>query len=295
MSNEYPKKNLTTLEEDFQFIGLIPATPVAAAPDGGGEPPKKEEEKKPEVDADPIAEGVKRIRTKKLRGAARAKSKQYARKRKSAIAKSRRIRDKRHKSSGQWKSHQRKLKSARAKMGTKTRTRLVVTGIDRLSNLMEEVKELVGGVNLKEAMKGYANMSLVADGLKNFFAASEREDVRECAEVMDSLSEDAADAATALKEAFEENDTSDIDDKKIEEHFKEMLAALTDGLDLFEAITKDKKPEEFKKADEKKKDGKKDDPKKPDFDPETDEGKDPPKKDGEGDPKATPEEGKGKK
>lgn len=141
-------------------------------------------------------------------------------------------------------------------------------GTNAVANLAEEIQNLVGEIHTsgqKDVITSFAYAALTADQLEDRFMAlaewfhdnaEDREDLgmardlAEMSEQFQAIAEDAAECAEALKGALVEGtDEEDIDMDKVEGHFREMMDAVFEGLDLYAVLTGDEDVEEI---DEKK-------------------------------------------
>lgn len=122
------------------------------------------------------------------------------------------------------------------------RRRSLKTGLDRVSNLLESVNEIVAGIDkssTSEAVRSFASMALIADMLgRGFSQLSRKFEDRSLARVArgyGALAEQAADAADELEKGEEEGDLPDEDDVK--ETFRRQMGRILDGIDLFADMT----------------------------------------------------------
>jgi hypothetical protein len=110
--------------------------------------------------------------------------------------------------------------------------------LDRVSSLMEEVKDLVGATNTdpyNEAMESFAHLALMAEqlgvGLANLAEHFNDDDIAEVADTYLKLSESAAEVAVYLQE----ND--EVSAGRLQETFQSQAAYLLDGLELLADLT----------------------------------------------------------
>lgn len=268
MAYDIPRGKLTTLEEDFKEIGLL----------SEGEPPGKDKElAKPGVsktkklvpgkgdgddETDLKKEGsedgefmltlearVARLKSKSAGGRKKAKkSKRYYKQHKGLL---KRLAKKRAHS-----SHGKRVRLKHQKVlsrmgGTKKGKRIYTMGLDRISNMIEDVQDIVTGVVAKdftETVKGYANMAIIAEQLAGIFAsvseeAESRRLARACeemAELCAGLAEEAAEAAEALDNIRKDRDElRGLDRSQVESHFRDQMSCLLDGLEFYDNLIED--------------------------------------------------------
>ena len=244
---------LSTLAEDFAAIGLIPAvkakTQVEASKcddddmDDDDDDDDDDEDEDEDEDDDDMDEAVKRVRTKKGTSAQRAKWRKTARK---GVTKAKR-RKHMKKSSTKRLAKKRAIKR-RGRTGS-GRVRLVVTGMDRVTNLLDDVQKLLGesredgteGLSesaRKGIAKAYAQLALTADLLATKFRMVEDEDIEdllpEIIEDLEEMAEDYGAAAVSL------NDGSlSESEENLAEAFEADLADLLDALEVYDVSGKD--------------------------------------------------------
>jgi hypothetical protein len=220
------KVHLTTLEEDMRAIGLLPSgskripqvesveTPTSAAP------------------AAPTLDEVKMVRVKRKSSSERQASRKAYKKNKAKI----KLRSRKYRKSAGGKKaiakHSRILKKLG---GPKRGKRIQTSGVDRVADLVEDVKDIlasISGKDQKEVVKGFANLALAADALgKNLKLAAQ--DLGEGALLdlgvsYDEMAEQAAEIATALSEG------EDIDADELEEMFRDSMEDLLEGMEIYD-------------------------------------------------------------
>jgi hypothetical protein len=135
------------------------------------------------------------------------------------------------------------------------------SGMDRVSNLVEEVEDIVQAIEESDsqvqAVKSFANLALIANDLAEEFghackaskeaaeeskASSETEEGDEqdfcvAAKKMESAAERAADLSEALNAALQEGSAPTIGNDEITEQFAEIVGTVQQGLELYAELT----------------------------------------------------------
>jgi hypothetical protein len=261
---------LTTIEEDFRKIGILTEGDDSKAkvkdeeededPADGkdGDKPaflkkkmaaaeKKEKKEGAALSPDEGLEDldeVKRIRKKRASSGQKRKWKMAKRKGKAKQA-SKKYR-KRSSVKRMLKIHKRR--AARMRHGKPAgRTRLTF-GNDNVSNMLEQVQEIVEGLDTERAehsVKAFANIAIIAEMLARAFSkfAKESEDTEhseslsEAAEFFSDMAEEAADVAKTLSEGPDEDEEFDLD--VLGEEFQAQMSDLLNGLEMYADITED--------------------------------------------------------
>jgi hypothetical protein len=246
---------ITSLEEDFKSIGLAFPVTEAKADD---EEEKKEEPKKAdakddakdekdeatESEEETIDEAVKARHVlkggryvkqgvkKHLTPAEKMKKKKENMKYKS-----------RHKSALKSSKAQKRmamLRQARKKMHNESTD--FGTASDRIAGLLEDVQDLTTDIESEtpvfestEAIKGFAQLSLVADKLAERFSEMaeevQSEELSDLSEAFAALADEAADSAEGLLSVTESAD--EMDEDLVESDFQSMTEALLEGLEVY--------------------------------------------------------------
>lgn len=232
---------ITSLEEDFRAIGILP----------------KEEAKQPEPEApeetpegEELGEGKRRaawgrkmVKTRKMRGKKKISSERYERTHRSQRKKARLKREK-------------KMAVQRRELTLKNLNTDVDTTTARINSLLDDVQDIISTVDdesIENAVKSFANVAIISEMLARVFEAVKDEfedddakELGEAAEFFGELAEEAASIATMLHEGVDE-DTPDDEVptyEDIEAKFQEHMDALIDGLELYADITEDEDEED---------------------------------------------------
>jgi len=126
----------------------------------------------------------------------------------------------------------------------------------KINNLLEDVQKLVNAVsstNRREALKSFANISMIAEQLARGFVrlsrALEEEDFRGVARTYKQLAEEAGQIALTLNEG--------VSVENLKQKFNNHMSILVQGLDLFEdvmeacdAVAKEEDDSEYEKDDD---------------------------------------------
>lgn len=227
------RRQLTTLEEDFRALGILPQREAAPAP-AVTEARARTASRTPIVDdaeeAGPVDE-VKRVRTKRSSQQQRRKWRMQARRNKS----SRRAYRRKASTKRKVKLHARKIARMGGAVGGRVR---LMTGTDRESNIVERVQEILdtpGEVTEAEARRGFAGLALAAEKLSEHFSQlADRLAEPEYSEIAEDFAEMAVDAAAQVEE-MEAGDRCDRD--VLDEVFRGDMETLLDGLDLYGDLT----------------------------------------------------------
>jgi hypothetical protein len=134
--------------------------------------------------------------------------------------------------------------------------------MDRVSNLVEEVADLVGSLDeasQTEIIKAFANSAVVAEMLGERFlimaqAIAEDTDSDEDAQIaseladlsetFDVIAEDSAESAEVLFEMHQDGKLSEsLDTEAVEENFKGVMQAVLEGLEIYADLTEDEEGE----------------------------------------------------
>lgn len=240
---------LTTIEEDFKAIGLGHLVKESTAPKAESTEtvvtPENIESVETETgegekQGEPVAE-VKAVRTKRHTASDRLKWRR-AKKKGKAKAASRKYRKK---SSVKRMLKRHKMRADKLRHGKPAGRRRLVFGLDTVSNLLEDVQNIVSALDedkVRNAIKTFANISIIAEMLAQSFERFEnemtededKEQLSEAAAYFAELANDAADLATALNEGTEEIDMDDVSDM-----FRTSMKDLLNGLEMYANITED--------------------------------------------------------
>jgi hypothetical protein len=272
------KPVITTLEEDFRAIGILPQKPVEEAKKDPekkdpekDEPPKKEpgkddpkkddpkgESTDPPKDGENVDEARKILtRVDKSASAKRARRMAKIKRRKDSKGRTqakRRAKIWRKKGRGKrWAAAYSKARTSPGVRKPGKRLHVMIggerrkvtgrrhEGLDRVAGLVEEVKEIVTGLNegnVKEAVRAFANVSIIAELLsRSFTYFAEKHDDNEydeSSELLSSLAEDAAEIAEGLKASVDESEAVDLStlDETFEGMMETIMMALEDYAEL---------------------------------------------------------------
>ena len=219
------KFRLTTMADDFAAIGLVESQGVSVT----------------DEDTTTLAEAFKVKRMRKKTGAAKRqalKAKRARRSKKSQLRRAAKLyaRKPRSKKLAQKRAIFKKRRGI--EVGAKKRVQM--SGMDRVANLIEDVQDIlsqVGGRQDQEVVRGFANLALIADSLKEAFQAFGEEldeaDLLELSQEFAEIAEDYADFAEAVAAGEE-----DVDDELIE-MFQEDLEDVMQGLELYDDMVED--------------------------------------------------------
>jgi len=246
---------ITTLEEDFKKIGiLVEKTETAPEVEAEVKPVAEEDEEYIEGQENMTADELEEARVKRRVGrkgrTAKAtkrtpprlkmKSRRNYRKKKAKIKLARK------------KAKRNPRKARRAKVLAVRRARLH-QGNDTISNLIEEVQDIVSSLNggQEDAVKSFANIAIIADMLANTFTEwtndinESEEELEEGDETLDILATsatelaDLAEAAAEIASGLKAGSNLDIDGGvTLEELFREYMSSMLEGMDLYNEATK---------------------------------------------------------
>jgi hypothetical protein len=231
---------ITSLEEDFRAIGILP----------------KEEEKPAESEEDLQEAGMRKRRKAGKGGMTRVQKGTSAKRREWKLAK-RKAGAKA--AARKWRRSAAGKKSKR--LAKKYRKDSNATS-DRIANLLEDVQDIISTVDdeaIENAVKSFANVAIISEMLARVFEAVkdefEEEDAQElgeAAEFFGELAEEAASIATMLNEGVDEDTPEDEIPtyEDIEARFQEHMEALIDGLELYADLTEDEEGEEEDPSEE---------------------------------------------
>jgi hypothetical protein len=230
---------ITSLEEDFRAIGILP-----------------KEEKPASTEDEPLEERTRKRRKAGKRGMEKVKVgttsqrrdwRMAARRRKSKI--------KAYRKSARGRAARRKAKKFESSETMES------TSV-RINSLLEDVQDIISTVDdesIENATKSFANVAIISEMLARVFEAVmdefEEEDAQElgeAAEFFAELAEEAASIATLLHEGVDEDTPEDEIPtyEDIEAKFQEHMDALIDGLELYADITEDEDEDEEIEEDE---------------------------------------------
>jgi len=215
------KQVLSSLQEDFEAIGLAPKSPPSEGSDGAGE-----------------VDEAKRVKTKRMTSAQKAKERKRYKGRRAKIKKYR-------KTAKAKKAAKKRAKRVKAGKVGKGRMR-VFAGLGSIANIMSDVKGLMDTLQSEdrdEALASFANVAIISDLLSRGFAALsgqddlgedvDSQDLEGASETFTDLAAFAAEVATALK-------SGDLEvDEKLQAAFKEAVEDMLEGLEVFVALTED--------------------------------------------------------
>lgn len=276
-----------SIEEDFKKIGLIPeivvenvslaaevlpaevSTPkVAAAVDAPASPPaatEPVEAPKTEAAAE-TTEGLKLLRKKRPTGKLRMQRRKQTLMRRRNKGKLK-LKARKFRRSAAGRRFLQKYKRAMKRFhghAPKGKRLSLKTGLDRVSNMLEEVQEIVSAIDSnerQETIKSFANLALIANTLaENYAYACENFEVEDendeeldlCggAEHFEALADSAANLAEALNKSVQEGTEFEGTSEEVAETFSVMLADVLEGLDLFADLTEDEVDEDAEETDE---------------------------------------------
>jgi len=273
-----------TIEEDFKRIGLIAESEAATEPKEEVASDKQPDQPATEAAAAPVteaaeksagadgadekevAEGLKLLRKRRLTGKARIaqrKQKMMRRRKKSKL----KMQAKRWRKSARGKRFLRKYKQVKARLhgrvprGKRISLRM---GLDRVSDLIEEVSEIVkaiDGDSKTETVKSFANIALIADKLAENYACAcdsleveneegESLDLCGAAKHFEDIAADAADVAEALNKAVTEGAEFEGTSEEISEMFSQMLSDVLEGAEIFADLNENSEEAEAEEGEE---------------------------------------------
>jgi hypothetical protein len=251
-----------TIEEDFKKIGIFTeAAPVA--------PVETIAESAPAVD-----EGIKLLKKVRPTGKVRLmrrKQKLLRRRNRSKLKRKAKM----FRKSARGKRFLRKYKQVLKRYhghAPKNKRISLKMGLDKVSNLIEEVSEIVTAIDgdaQKETVKTFANLALIANKLAENFAcacndleivdeAGEELDLCGAAEHFESLASTAADLAESLHASIAEGVEFEGTSEEVSATFASMMSDVLEGLDVFADISEDSddtEPEESDAAEEDSEEG----------------------------------------
>jgi hypothetical protein len=230
MSHRHPAVP-TTMEEDFRELGIIMEN-ADPAPDPEAADP-----------SDPLAE-FKLTRTKRHTASERRKWKMAKRKGGARAA----ARQYRKKSSVKRRLKLHRKRADRMRKGKPAGRRRLTFGNDVISNMLEEVQEIVAGLGserVEHSVKAFANIAIISELLARAFASFSKEtnesaDKRhfeESAAHFSSMAEEAAEVAKALSAGPGDDEEFDLDE--IGKMFKAQMSDLLNGLEMYADLTED--------------------------------------------------------
>jgi len=270
-----------TIEEDFKKIGIftesapVAAAPVVVATVTESAKPAEKPVVAPPVEGDAVkpvvTEGMKLLRKRRLTGKdkmVRRKQKMLRRRKKGLLKRKSRT----WRKSARGKRFLRKYKQTLARFhghAPKGKRISLRMGLDKVSNLIEEVSEIVDAIDgdaKQETVKTFANIALIANKLaENYAYACENLEVSDeegeeldlcgAAEHFESLAADSADLAEALHKSVTEGTEFEGTSEEVSETFSSMLSDVLEGLDVFADLsegagTEDAEPEESEESAE---------------------------------------------
>lgn len=260
---------ITSLEEDFRNIGILPKEekPAAADPEALAEDTDPEDTEGVsaeelaaalegvEISEDNLEEIARRIKAI-IRGGKRVKVKHHA------TAAERMKSKKARKSAAGRKSARKAAKKRKSTKGkkhaglvSKWRKRFGLEdspAASRIANILEDVQEIISTVdedNVENAVKSFANVAIISEMLSRVFEAVKADfedeegakELGEAAEFFGELAEEAAGLATLLHEGVDEDTPEDEipSYEDIEARFQEHMDALIEGLELYADLTEE--------------------------------------------------------
>ena len=242
-------EGLTTLEEDLQEIGLSEVEEINTPSEADADLSEDKFRRTPKKTKSQKTTSSQRRKWKLAKRRPKAKAQARKRLRKPLTKRRAKMREK-------FKA-KRKIPKRPPGRGGRVIYRMY-QGMDRVSNLVEEVADLVGSLDeasQTEIIKAYANSAVVAEMLGERFLimahaisedAESDEDLQIAAELadlseaFDSIAEDAAESAEVLFEMHEEGSLSEsMDTDAVEENFKEVMQAVLEGLEIYTDLTED--------------------------------------------------------
>jgi hypothetical protein len=241
---------LTTIEEDFKRIGLLDEAndeksqdemddkekhaKKAAAAKSAPEEKKEGEEDLDEVRSSRLKRHTSGERLKWRRAKKKGKAKAAGRKYRKKSTVKRML--KRH-----------RLRAKKLRHGKAAGRRRLTFGNDTISNMLEEVQEIVSGIDterVEHTVKAFANVAIIAEMLSRAFAKFEAEaegedkdTLAEAAKFFSEMAEEASEIAKGLNEGPGEDEEFDLEE--IGEVFKGHMSDLLNGLDMYADITED--------------------------------------------------------
>lgn len=256
---------LSSLEEDFQRIGLVPEASFSGSAEVLSEEAETEdvseaseeedasvEESEEAIGLSEAEELTERLRLlRQRRATSKVRRQRIKTKRKRMRIRARlRLKAKRFRRSARGKRFLRKYKMALKRYhGHAPRGRRISLkmGTDRVSNMLEDVAELmqaVDGFDRKEAMRAFANIALVSDKLSEGFEklltqlgesgdASVAPEHYSLAEHFDAMALDAADIAELLKSSVSGGSKLPATPDELQEAFGTMMSELMEGLEFY--------------------------------------------------------------
>lgn len=206
-------------------------------------------------DGEPVTEAARLIRKRRINSkerVARRKAKVLRRRNKSKL----KLKAKKFRRSPRGKRFLRKYKTALGRMhghAPKGKRLSLKAGMDRVSNLIEEVQEIVAAIegdSKQEAVKSFANMALIANELAENFACAcdnfevvdeDDEEIDLCggAKHFESLAAEAARVAEGLKASIDEGVEFDGTAQEVSEMFAAMMKDVLEGTELFGELSED--------------------------------------------------------
>jgi len=196
--------NLTSLEDDMRAIGLLSES------------------------SEPVAEGMRRIKTQKSTSSQRRKWRQAARKNKG-----------KRRAYAKKASTKRKLKIRNKKrdaMGLNdkpraNRVRVMVTGLEKVADLMESVDRTLSNIesaSTRRMLEGFGELALSAAELADSFGsyADAHSSVKALISGFLELSQDLCDLAEAMSNG------GSVSETKLQDAFLEAVEYVTNGADL---------------------------------------------------------------
>ena len=236
---------ISSLEEDFEQIGLTEKKSITESADASSE--------------EELTERQRKMHKAGKRGFVKAKVGTSSQKRKWRMAAKKR----KSKRKAYYKSAKgRRARKRREKldMGLEPRTDLL--------SILEDVQEIVSKVeesnapanDLDTTVRSFANIAIISEMLSDFFGAivedeelSEgmddelKEDVASAHQFFTQLAEQAAEVATDLSELDEDEE---IVAEELEKIFQEQMDALVDGLEFYADLTEEECGDEDEDEDE---------------------------------------------
>lgn len=261
-----PNIVITSLEEDLKRLGLAnPATtstsglqeqaPVLESQAGqDAESSEASEVESEPAEGETLSERVRLLRLRRPNAKMRMQRRKRRMMRKRMRAKLR-LKAKRFRKSTKGRRFARKYRQALKRFhghAPKGRRISLRNGLDQVANMIEDVQNIVKGLEetaQKDAVQGFAQVALIGHELAEQFGAAcqanlevvdedgEQLDFCALAEHFEELSESAAEVASGLNEAMTEGVDLGITDEDVTEDFNEMLGAVLEGLEIFDALT----------------------------------------------------------
>jgi len=230
------KFRLTTIEEDFQAIGLVCESHQTKV-----EPIEDPTEDEDEDGDEPVEEALKLKRRAKKSAALRmalkrARRKYYKQNKGQELVRARKY----AKSSRGKKRSKLRLSFWKKHAGMAGKPNMRLAGMDRVANMVEEVGgilDTIGERQNREFVRGYANIALISDTMARGFEALgdeiQEEELADLGKRFAELAEQSAKIAEALE-------AEEIElDEELEAAFKSDMDDLLSGLEIYADMTED--------------------------------------------------------